>query len=321
MATNYKFKLKNKTVWVAGHNGMVGQALTSRLKKENCNVITVEKNKVNLLNQYDASAWIKKKNPDVVFLAAAKVGGILTNSLNQTNFLYENLTIQNNVIKAAAENNIEKLIFLGSSCIYPKETSQPISEKELLRGPLEKTNEGYALAKIAGVKLCSYFYNEYNKDFISVMPTNLYGPNDNYDLETSHVLAALIKKIATAKLKEIKNVEIWGTGKPRREFLHVNDLADALIFLSKNFSDHEHINIGTSKDISIKELAQTISDIIGWKGKFIFNNSMPDGTMLKRLDTTKLQNLGWSPKIDIKTGIKKTIKDFLELHKKNILKV
>ena len=252
----------------------------------------------------------KKNAPQVIFIAAAKVGGILTNSLNQSEFLYQNLMIQNNIIKSAAENNVEKLIFLGSSCIYPKEAGQPIKEEALLCKPLEKTNEGYAIAKIAGLKLCSYLFKEHNKDFITIMPTNLYGPHDNFDLKTSHVLAALINKITYAKKYKKENVEIWGTGKPKRDFLHVNDLADAVCFLAENYSASEPINVGSSKEISIKELAEMIAKLVGWYGTFSFNKNMPDGTMLKKLDTTKINNLGWHPKIDIKTGIKETIKEY-----------
>ena len=218
--------------------------------------------------------------------------------------------IQNNIIRSAAENDVQKLIFLGSSCIYPKEAEQPIKEEALLCKPLEETNEGYAIAKIAGLKLCSYLFKEHNKDFITVMPTNLYGPNDNFDLNSSHVLAALINKITNAKRNKKEKVEIWGTGKPKRDFLHVNDLADAVCFLAEKYSASEPINVGSSKEISIKELAETIAKLVGWSGTFSFNQSMPDGTMLKKLDTTKINNLGWHPKIDIKSGIKETIKEY-----------
>ncbi len=310
MSEEYSFSLKNKKVWVAGHKGMVGQAILKKLRKEKCNILTVEKKELDLTNQSHTFEWIKFHSPQVIFLAAAKVGGIMANKLDQTDFMYQNLMIQNNVIRSAAENNIEKLIFLGSSCIYPKEATQPIKESELLSKPLEKTNEGYAIAKIAGLKLCSYYYKEHNKDFITVMPTNLYGPNDNYDLTTSHVLAALINKITYAKKHNKESVEIWGTGKPKRDFLHVNDLADAVYFLAKKYSGSEPINVGSSREISIKELAETIAKLVGWNGAFSFNQSMPDGTMLKKLDTTKINNLGWRPKIDIKTGIEKTIKEY-----------
>ena len=310
MSENYKFCLKNKKIWVAGHNGMVGKAIVKILRDRKLNVLTVNKSELDLTDQNKTFNWIKTNKPQAIFIAAAKVGGILTNSLNQSEFLYQNLMIQNNIIRSAAENNVQKLIFLGSSCIYPKEAKQPIKEEALLCKPLEKTNEGYAIAKIAGLKLCSYMFKEHKKDFITIMPTNLYGPNDNFDLSTSHVLAALINKITYAKKNKKDNVEIWGTGKPKRDFLHVNDLADAVCFLAERYSDSEPINVGSSREISIKELAETIAKLVGWNGTFSFNQSMPDGTMLKKLDTTKINDLGWYPKIDIKTGIIETIKEY-----------
>ena len=310
MSKGYSFSLNKKKIWVAGHNGMVGSAIVKKLKEKKLNILTVNKNDLDLTNQNQTFNWIKANAPEVIFIAAAKVGGILTNSLNQSEFLYQNLMIQNNIIGSAAENNVQKLVFLGSSCIYPKEAEQPIKEEALLSKPLEKTNEGYAIAKIAGLKLCSYLFKEKNKDFITIMPTNLYGPNDNFDLTTSHVLAALINKIINAKKNNKENVEIWGTGKPKRDFIHVNDLADAVCFLAENYSSSEPINVGSSKEISIKELAEMIAKLVDWNGTFLFNKSMPDGTMLKRLDTTKINALGWSPKIDIITGIKQTIKDY-----------
>ena len=310
MRKGYSFNLNKKKIWVAGHNGMVGSAILKRLKDKKLNILTINKYDLDLTNQSQTFNWIKANAPQVIFIAAAKVGGILTNSLNQSEFLYQNLMIQNNIIRSAAENNVQKLIFLGSSCIYPKASEQPIKEEALLSKPLEKTNEGYAIAKIAGLKLCSYLYKEHNKDFITIMPTNLYGPNDNFDLTTSHVLAALISKITYAKKNKKENVEIWGTGKPKRDFLHVDDLADAVCFLAENYSASEPINVGSSKEISIIELAEMIAKLVGWYGSFSFNKSMPDGTMLKKLDTTKINNLGWHPKIDIKTGIKQTIEEY-----------
>ncbi len=314
MSTNYNFELNRKKIWVAGHNGMVGKAICKRLEDKNLNILTVNKNALDLTDQKKTFSWIKKNTPQVVFLAAAKVGGIKANSLNQAEFLYQNLMIQNNVIKAAAKLNVEKLIFLGSSCIYPKEANQPIKESSLLCKPLEKTNEGYAIAKIAGLKLCSYLFEEHKKDFITVMPTNLYGPNDNFDLDNSHVLAALINKITYAKKNNKESVEIWGTGKPKRDFLHVNDLADAVCLVAEKYSSSSPINIGSSKEISIEELALTIAKLLDWGGTFKFNSNMPDGTMLKKLDTTKINKMGWRPKIDIKTGIKNTIKEFINLN-------
>ena len=310
MSKNYSFSLKKKKIWVAGHNGMVGRAIVKKLEDKKLNVLSVNKNQLDLTDQSQTFNWVKKNSPQVIFIAAAKVGGILTNSLNQAEFLYQNLMIQNNIIRSAAENNVQKLIFLGSSCIYPKESTQPIKEEALLCKPLEKTNEGYAIAKIAGLKLCSYLFKEQNKDFITIMPTNLYGPNDNFDLTTSHVLAALINKITYAKKYKKESVEIWGTGEPKRDFLHVRDLADAVCFLAENYSSYEPINVGSSKEISIKELANMIAKLVGWNGSFLFNKNMPDGTMLKKLDTNKINTLGWKPKIDIKIGIKETIKEY-----------
>ena len=314
MNKKYYFNLANKKIWIAGHNGMVGKALFKKLADEKLKIITVDKNTLDLTNQSKTYNWIKENAPQVIFLAAAKVGGIKANNLNQAEFLYQNLMIQNNIIKAAAKYKVEKLIFLGSSCIYPKEAEQPIKEEALLSKPLEETNEGYAIAKIAGLKLCSYLFKEYNKDFITVMPTNLYGPNDNYDLNDSHVLAALINKITHAKKYEKDSIEIWGTGKPKRDFLHVNDLADAIFFLAENYSSCIPINIGSSKEISIEDLAKVISQIVGWNGSFRFNKNMPDGTMLKKLDTSKIHSMGWSPKIDIRSGIEETIKEYLNSH-------
>ncbi len=313
MPTEYKYELNKKKIWVAGHNGMVGRAICKKLKDKNLNVLTVNKNTLDLTDQNKTFSWVEKNSPQVIFLAAAKVGGIKVNSLNQAEFLYKNLMIQNNVIKAAATYHVEKLIFLGSSCIYPKESPQPIKENSLLCKPLEKTNEGYAIAKIAGLKLCSYLFKEHKKDFISVMPTNLYGPNDNFDLDDSHVLAALINKITYAKKNNKDSVEIWGTGKPKRDFLHVNDLADAIYFVAEKYSSHNPINIGSSKEISIEELAKVIAKLLEWNGTFKFNKNMPDGTMLKKLDTTKINEMGWKPKISIKEGIKSTIQEFIKL--------
>ncbi len=312
MRKKYRFSLRGRNVWIAGHTGMVGSAILKRLKKEKCRILTIEQSKLDLTDQSKTENWIKKNRPDVVFIAAARVGGILANSNNQSDFLYDNLMIQNNIIKLASVNNIKKLIFLGSSCIYPKFSKQPINEKQLMQGPLEETNEGYALAKIAGLKLCSYLNIERKKDFISLMPTNLYGPGDNYNLETSHVMGALINKIVNAKFNNKKEIEIWGTGIARREFLHVEDVADAACFLAKNYSSSEPINVGTSKDISIIELAETISKIVNWNGSFKLNKKMPDGMLLKRLDIRKIKKLGWKPKITLEVGLKKTIKEYIK---------
>ena len=297
-----------KKIWVAGHKGMVGSAILRRLEKEKCKILKVEKSEVNLTNQKLTQEWMQDNKPDIVILAAAKVGGIKYNMLNKSSFLYENLMIQNNIIYTASSLNVEKLVFLGSSCIYPKGAPQPMVEESLLKGPLEETNEGYAIAKIAGLKLCKYISEELNQKFISIMPSNVFGVNDNFDPESSHVLGALLRKIYYAKSKGINTVEIWGTGKPRREFLYVDDLADAIIFLLKNYNSSMPINVGTSKDISIKELAIKISEILEHKIHIKYNTAMPDGTYLKRLDTSKITKLGWKPKTTLENGIKETYK-------------
>ena len=301
------FDISNKKIWVAGHKGMVGSAIVRRLKKENCKILKVEKKELNLLDQKSTEEWICKNKPEIIIIAAAKVGGIKINMQNKAAFLYENLMIQNNIIYAASKLNIEKLVFLGSSCIYPKKTSQPILEEALMQGPLEETNEGYAIAKIAGLKLCKFINEELNKKFISVMPSNIFGVNDNFDPENSHVLGALLRKIYLAKIRGSKKIEIWGTGKPRREFLYVDDLADAILFLLRNYNSSMPINVGTSKDISITELALKISKIMDYKIQINYNTTMPDGTYLKRLDTNKINKLGWTPKVSLEDGIKKTL--------------
>ena len=301
------FDISNKKIWVAGHNGMVGSAIVRRLKKENCKILKVEKKDLNLLDQKSTEEWICKNKPEIIIIAAAKVGGIKINMQNKAAFLYENLMIQNNIIYAASKLDIEKLVFLGSSCIYPKKTSQPILEEALMQGPLEETNEGYAIAKIAGLKLCKFINEELNKKFISVMPSNIFGVNDNFDPENSHVLGALLRKIYLAKIRGSKKIEIWGTGKPRREFLYVDDLADAILFLLRNYNSSMPINVGTSKDISITELALKISKIMDYKIQINYNTTMPDGTYLKRLDTNKINKLGWTPKVSLEDGIKKTL--------------
>ncbi len=311
MNSKNNYHIKHKRVWVAGHNGMVGRAIKRRLEKEECTILIVDKKKIDLTNQLDTDNWLKREKPDVIFIAAAKVGGIKANMLEKYSFLYENLMIQTNIINSSRYLSLDKLVFLGSSCIYPKEAKQPIKEESLLDGKLEQTNEGYALAKIAGLKLCQYYNEQFNKDFISVMPSNLYGPFDNFDPEKSHVLGSLLRKIYTAKYERKDSIEIWGTGIPRREFLFVDDLADALFFLLKNYNDSKPINVGTSKDISVNELALLISNILDYPVKLIHNNDMPDGTLLKRLDTTKINKLGWLPKVSLKKGILDTL-DYCE---------
>ena len=312
MEAQINYNINQKKVWVAGHNGMVGRAIIRRLQRENCLLLKVNKKEVDLTDQYSTEKWLRKNKPDVIFLAAARVGGIKANMLHKYAFLYDNLMIQNNIINSAKYLNLDKLVFLGSSCIYPKKAAQPIKEEALLGGKLEETNEGYALAKIAGLKLCQYYNEQFNKDFISVMPSNLYGPFDNFDPDQSHVLGSLLRKIYLAKIYKKREIEIWGTGAPRREFLYVDDLADALFFLVKNYTKSKPINVGTSKDISVNELAIMISDILDYNVKLNHNTKMPDGTMLKRLDTSKINNLGWSPKISLKQGILKTLNYCLE---------
>lgn len=300
------FPLKRKRVFVAGHRGMVGSALLRRLAQEDCETLTIGRERVDLRNQAAVDRWFDEARPEAVFLAAARVGGIHANEIYPANFLYDNLAIAGNVIEAARKSGVEKLLFLGSSCIYPRLAPQPMPESALLSGPLEPTNEWYAVAKIAGLKLCQAYRRQYGCDFISVMPTNLYGPGDNFDLMSSHVLAALLAKTDAALQEGRDVVEIWGSGCPRREFLHVNDLADAAVFLMKTWSEEEPINIGAGSDLSILELARLIADIVGFKGGFALNLSKPDGTPQKLLDISKLNALGWRPRIGLEEGIRGT---------------
>ncbi len=295
---------KNSKIYVAGHRGMVGSALVRRLQAEGFNNIVYKTSKeLNLINQQDVADFFEKEKPEYVILAAAKVGGILANNTYRAQFIYENLMIQNNVIHQSYLNNVKKLLFLGSSCIYPKMAPQPLKEDYLLTGTLEYTNEPYAIAKIAGIKMCEAYRSQYNCNFISAMPTNLYGPNDNYDLNNSHVLPALLRKFHTAKIENKPEIEIWGTGSPMREFLHVDDLADACYFLMQNDNDSTLINIGCGEDISIKDLALLVKEIVGYNGVLTFNTTKPDGTPKKLLDISKLKQLGWSPRISLKEGI------------------
>ena len=304
---------KNALIFVAGHNGMVGNAIIKNLKKKGyTNLLVKSRKELNLLNQKDVATFFEKHKPEYVFLSAAKVGGIVANNTMRADFIYENLTIETNIIHAAHTNAVKKLLFLGSSCIYPKFASQPIEETSLLTGPLEPTNEYYAIAKIAGIKLCEAYRDQYGDNFISVMPTNLYGPNDNYDLQNSHVLPAMLRKFHEAKINKTPAVTIWGTGKPKREFLHVNDLAEACVFLMKNYNERSTLNIGTGVDVSIKNLALEVKKVVGYEGKLIFDTTKPDGTPRKLLNVKKVHALGWKHTIDLPLGIKKTYKAFLE---------
>ena len=303
----------NAKIFVAGHRGMVGSAIVRKLTELGyTNIITIAKNKCNLIDQLEVDNFFNKQRPDYVFLAAAKVGGIKANNEMKGDFIYENIMIQSNIIKASKDYNVKKLIFLGSSCIYPKMSPQPIKEEYLLTGSLEPTNDAYAIAKIAGIKMCQSFNQQYGTNFISVMPTNLYGPNDNYDLNNSHVLPAMIRKFHEAKLEGKDKVEIWGTGTPKREFLYVDDLADACVHLMLNYNGSEVVNIGTGEDVTIAELAIGIKNIVGFKGGIYFNTDMPDGTPRKLLDVSKLKDLGWEYKISLREGIEKTYKDYVK---------
>jgi GDP-L-fucose synthase len=303
----------NDKIYIAGHNGMVGSAIHRKLEEQGYNnIITRNSSELDLRNQQAVAEFFAKEKPDYVFLAAAKVGGILANNTYRAEFIYDNIMIESNIIHQAYQNDVKKLLFLGSSCIYPKHAPQPMNEDHLLSGYLEPTNEPYAIAKIAGIKLCENYMDQYGCNFISAMPTNLYGPNDNYDLQNSHVLPALIRKFHEAKEAGKQEVEIWGTGKPMREFLHVDDMAEACLFLMQNYNGKQFVNIGTGKDITIRELAETIMETVGYQGKLTFNTDKPDGTPRKLLDVSKINNLGWHHKIDLKEGIEKTYQDFME---------
>lgn len=305
---------KEGKIYVAGHRGMVGSAIVRKLETLGfSNIITRTSSELDLRNQAAVNAFMEDQKPDYVFVAAAKVGGIHANNTYRAEFLYDNLIIEANLINAAHNVGVTKLMFLGSSCIYPKMAPQPLKEEYLLTGLLEPTNEPYAIAKIAGIKLCETYREQYGDDFISVMPTNLYGPNDNYDLNNSHVLPALLRKFHEAKIEGKPSVEIWGTGSPLREFLHVDDLADACLYLMDHFSDKGLINIGWGEDISIKDLALLIKDIVGYEGELTFDSSKPDGTPRKLMDVTKLNNLGWKPSISLREGISSVYEEIKEL--------
>lgn len=302
---------KNSKIYIAGHNGLVGSALVRKLQSEGfSNLILHTRQELDLLDQNAVADFFATERPEYVFLAAAKVGGILANQNNKADFIYENLQIQNNIIFNAKEFKVKKLLFLGSSCIYPKNCPQPIKEEYLMTGPLEETNDAYAIAKIAGIKMCQSFNAQYGTNFISVMPTNLYGPNDNFDLTSSHVLPALIRKFHDAKINHSNSVICWGTGAPKREFLHVDDLADACLFLMNNYNESEIVNIGTGEDLSIKELTELIQAKTGFSGKIEWDSSKPDGTARKLLNVDKLHKLGWKHQISLKDGINDTYKWF-----------
>ncbi|MDQ0060608.1 GDP-L-fucose synthase [Paenibacillus harenae] len=306
---------KNSKIYIAGHRGMVGSAIIRKLQVEGYdNIIYRSSSELDLTRQADVEQFFKEEKPEYVFLAAAKVGGIHANNTYPAEFAYANLMIESNVIHASYQNDVKKLLFLGSSCIYPKMAEQPIKEEYLLGGYLEQTNEAYAIAKIAGLKMCEYYNRQYGTNFISMMPTNLYGPNDNYDLQNSHVLPALIRKFHEAKASGAEEVVIWGSGTPRREFLHVDDLADASLFLMKHYNGNETVNVGTGKDIPIIELAELVAEIVGFEGQLRNDPTKPDGTPRKLLDVSKLQSIGWESKIKLRDGIRSTYQSFLQSH-------
>lgn len=306
---------KNAKIYIAGHSGMVGSAIVRKLKQEGyTNLITRGHQVLDLMRQVDVETFFETEKPDYVFLSAAKVGGIMANSTHPANFFYDNIMIATNIIHSAMLYQTKKLIFLGSSCIYPRFAEQPIKEKSLLTGELEPTNEGYALAKIAGLKMCDYYNRQYGTQFISVMPCNIYGPNDNYDLESSHVLPALIRRFHEAKEKDLKNVTIWGSGKQYREFLYVDDLADACLYLMNHYSENKFINVGMGEDQTISELAKMVKNVVGYQGEILYDTTKPDGMHRKVVDITRLNQLGWSYKISLEEGIQLAYDDFLKGH-------
>ncbi|WP_312016587.1 GDP-L-fucose synthase [Bradyrhizobium japonicum] len=308
---NAPFELKGKSVYVAGHRGMVGSAIARRLAREDVELVTVDRREVDLCNQAAVFDWFAKARPQVIFLAAAKVGGIVANDTLRAEFIYDNIAIAANVIQAAHLNGAEKLMFLGSSCIYPKLAPQPLREDSVLTGPLEPTNEPYAIAKIAGIKMAEAYRSQYGSDFISVMPTNLYGPGDNYHPELSHVVAALIRRFHEAKVSGARSVAVWGSGTPRREFLYVDDMADACVHLMKTYSSAELVNIGTGEDITIAEFARVVADVVGYGGKIDFDASRPDGTPRKLLDVSRLAKLGWHATTSLEDGLRRAYAAYL----------
>jgi len=306
------YHLGGKRVWVAGHSGMVGSALVRALQNEDCEIITVGRAQLDLRRQADVERWIATERPDTVIVAGATVGGILANETRPAEFIYDNLMIATNIVEASHRAGVEKLLYLGSSCIYPRAPPQPIEEDALLTGPFEPTNQWYATAKVAGIMLCRAYRRQYGCDFIAAMPTNSYGPNDNYDLRSSHVIPALISKMHTAKSERREEIEVWGTGRPRREFIFVDDLADALVFLLKHYSDERHVNIGVGSDVSIRELAETIADVVGSDCRMRFDASKADGPPRKLLDSSHLFQLGWKPSVALTDGLRRTYRSFLD---------
>jgi GDP-L-fucose synthase len=307
----YSYALEGKRVWVAGHKGMVGSAVARRLAAENCEIVTIERSDVDLTRQAEVETWIKDAGVDAIVMAAAKVGGIVANDTYPAEFLGQNLMIEINVTNAAHRAGVNRMLFLGSSCIYPRLAPQPIRESALLTGPLEPTNEWYAVAKIAGIKLCQAYRRQYGRDYISAMPTNLYGPGDNFDLLTAHVVPALIRKAHEAKMHGLTELVVWGSGTPRREFLHVDDCADALVHLLKVYSEMEHVNVGSGEDITILELAKIVAAVVGFDGRVVLDKTKPDGTPRKLMSGDKLAALGWKPNRQLKTGILETYQWFL----------
>ena len=305
------YDLKDKRVWVAGHRGMVGAALVRRLANEDCEILTVGRGEVDLTRQEQTEHWIAAKRPQAVFVAAARVGGIFANATQPAEFLYDNLAMETNIIHGCFKAGVEKLLFLGSSCIYPKLAPQPIAEAALLTSALEPTNEWYAIAKIAGLKLCQAYRRQYGVDFVSAMPTNLYGPGDNWDLQSSHVVAALIRKAHESNVRGDDTLIVWGSGKPRREFLHVEDCADALVQIMKHYSAEEHINVGAGEDLEIRALAELIADVVGFKGRIVHDLTKPDGTPRKLMSGEKLKALGWRPRLGLREGLTNAYAAFL----------
>jgi GDP-L-fucose synthase len=303
VTANVDYRLQGKRIWVAGHRGMLGSSIARRLARENCEIITVDHRHVDLTRQAETEKWMAKARPQAIFIAAARVGGIHANSKYPAHFLYDNLAIEANIIHTAHVLGTEKLLFLGSSCIYPREAQQPMAESALLAGPLEPTNEWYAVAKIAGIKLCQAYRRQHGDNFISAMPTNLYGPGDNFHPENGHVPAALLRRFHQAKLEERSEVVVWGTGKPRREFMYVDDAADACVFMMEHYSGEMQLNVGTGNDISIAEFAELIRAVVEYEGKIVFDSSRPDGAPRKVMDVSKLRDLGWSARTSLETGL------------------